>query len=111
MREFLNKAEEAMLKEARLLDQLTFEIQQEARRRILQKVPEFKQRNILMTALQLLLHLKQAGQLSKSEKKLWIELKNEWQQIDAIRQISNELERRAEEGNLPRNWRDDICWG
>ncbi|WP_420548993.1 hypothetical protein [Curvivirga sp.] len=107
----LNDAEKSLLREARRVDQLTKQIQEEAKCRILEKVPEYKQRNLLMTAFQLLIHLKQAGQLTNLEKKLWLEVQNEWQQIDAIRQISNELERRAEEGKLPRNWRDDICWG
>lgn len=106
----LNAAEATMLAEAKRLDQLTDEIKQEAKSRILEILPEYKQRNLLMRAFRLLMHFKQTGQFTKSETRLWLEVQDSWREVDVIRQVSDELENLAEDGRLPDNWKEDICW-
>lgn len=107
----MNEAEIVLIEKARALDVLCNEIKGEAQRRILVKVPEQMQRNLLMQALHLVVHMVPANDFKLCDRKAWQEIDESWQEIDAIRHVSDELEFAAEEGNLPRNWKQDVYWG
>ena len=82
-------------------------VKDEAMRRILATVPEWKQRNLTARAAIMAKKVADGGTLTTSEATEWADGESIWNQVDAIRSASDALEATSP---IPTNYTDASHW-